>query len=139
MDQPKPTAAVSFSGKTFCFTGMMAAMKRREAELAVHARGGRVVSGPSRLVNYLVIGSLGNKAYKYRTHGAKTARARELIADGCGGLHLVDEANFLAALEGGEYMRGESQLQLWIPAADLEPVVPQRIVEAVDVHRMEAG
>jgi DNA ligase (NAD+) len=49
-------ATGSFSGKTFLFTGALQKMKRSEAEEIVEKQGGKLLSGVSSKLNYLVVG-----------------------------------------------------------------------------------
>ncbi|MEG1867855.1 MAG: NAD-dependent DNA ligase LigA [Clostridiales bacterium] len=46
----------SLMGKTFLFTGTLPTLKRPEAEAMVKARGGKILSGVSKNLNYLVAG-----------------------------------------------------------------------------------
>jgi DNA ligase (NAD+) len=46
----------NLDGQTFLFTGTMAKLKRNEAEEMVEQNGGKIVSGVSSKLNYLVVG-----------------------------------------------------------------------------------
>ncbi len=73
------------NGETFLFTGTLPTLKRHEAEAMVKAAGGRVLSGVSRNLDYLVAGE---KA------GSKLAKAEKL------GIPVLTEAEFSAMLKG---------------------------------------
>ena len=44
------------AGQTFLFTGTLAKLKRSEAEAMAETHGGKIVSGVSVKLNYLVVG-----------------------------------------------------------------------------------
>lgn len=55
----------NLGGQTFLFTGTLAKLKRSEAEEIVEQKGGKIVSGVSSKLNYLVVGEdAGNKLEK---------------------------------------------------------------------------
>jgi DNA ligase (NAD+) len=47
----------NLSGKTFLFTGTLSQLKRSNAEAAVEAQGGQILSGVSSKLNYLIVGA----------------------------------------------------------------------------------
>ncbi len=49
-------AAGGLAGQTFLFTGTLAKLKRSEAETMAEEQGGKIVSGVSAKLNYLVVG-----------------------------------------------------------------------------------
>ncbi len=67
------------AGKVFVFTGTLSLFTRDEAQRAVEALGGRVTSGVSRQVNYVVVGA---------DPGGKLDRAHEL------GIAILTEGEF---------------------------------------------
>ncbi|MBI2877801.1 MAG: NAD-dependent DNA ligase LigA [Candidatus Tectomicrobia bacterium] len=71
------------AGKCFLFTGAMSSMTRGEAQRKVEALGGRVATGISRKVDYLVVG---------QEAGSKLEQARKL------GIALLSEEEFMALL-----------------------------------------
>ena len=71
------------SGKRFLFTGTLGGISRSEASAMVEEAGGTVVSGISKKVDYLVVGTGG---------GGKEAKAKEL------GLEIISEGEFFKLL-----------------------------------------
>ncbi|MBC7318611.1 NAD-dependent DNA ligase LigA [Candidatus Bipolaricaulota bacterium] len=67
------------SGKTFVFTGALSAFTREEARRIVESLGGRVASGVSRKVDYVVVGA---------DPGEKLRKAQEL------GITIINEEEF---------------------------------------------
>lgn len=67
------------SGKTFVFTGALSAFTREEARRLVESLGGRVASGVSRKVDYVVVGA---------DPGEKLRKAQEL------GITILSEEEF---------------------------------------------
>ncbi len=86
--------ALSLTGKSFVFTGTLAAMDRREAEKKVEALGAEIASGVTKELTYLVIGSEG---YKNRQKGNKWIKAEQLISKGAS-LKIISEEEFLKML-----------------------------------------
>jgi DNA ligase (NAD+) len=72
----------SLSGKSFLFTGTLTKMKRSEAEALVESLGGKLLSGVSSKLDYLVVGE---------DAGSKLEKARKI-----GTIHILDEDAFLA-------------------------------------------
>lgn len=69
----------ALAGKTFVFTGTLAAMNREEAEAAVARLGGKVANSVSKKTSYVVVGA---------EPGSKRDKAETL------GVPVVDEAGF---------------------------------------------
>ncbi len=79
-------AAGPLAGKTFCFTGALG-RPRKELEKLVEERGGTLLSGVTKELNYLVMAdpsSGSSKAQKARQYGTE----------------CLDEAQFMAMVEG---------------------------------------
>jgi DNA ligase (NAD+) len=74
-------ASEKLSGKTFLFTGTLPTLSRDEGKALVEANGGKILSGVSANLNYLVAGE---KA------GSKLAKAQKIPS-----VEIIDEATFL--------------------------------------------
>lgn len=82
----KAGAGGGIAGKTFLFTGTLTTMTRAEAERAVKARGGTVLSGVTDQLDYLVVGE---KA------GSKLAKAKRIPR-----ITVLTEADLQGVLTG---------------------------------------
>ncbi len=75
----------ALSGKTFLFTGTLSHFKRSDAEAMVEARGGKLLSGVSSKLNYLVAGA---------EAGSKLEKAKKL-----GSVKVLSEEEFLELIK----------------------------------------
>lgn len=80
---PKLTVG-NLSGQTFLFTGSLSQLKRSEAEERVEANGGKILSGVSSKLNYLVAGE---------DAGSKLEKAKKIA-----GIKIISEEEFLKML-----------------------------------------
>lgn len=74
-------AGGSLTGKSFLFTGTLNKLKRSEAEELVEAQGGKILSGVSSKLDYLVVGE---------DAGSKLEKARKIPS-----IHIITEDEFL--------------------------------------------
>lgn len=84
----QPQTEGALAGKTFLFTGTLAQLKRSEAEAQVEALGGKILSGVSSKLNYLVVGA---------DAGSKLEKAKKL-----GTVAILSEADFQQLMQGQE-------------------------------------
>jgi DNA ligase (NAD+) len=77
----------TIAGNTFLFTGKLNEFKREDAEAHVKAEGGKVLSGVSAKLNYLVVGE---------DAGSKLAKAEAL-----GTVTILHEKEFLKMMNSG--------------------------------------
>ena len=75
----------NLEGLTFLFTGTMLHLKRSEAEELVEQNGGKIVSGVSSKLSYLVVGE---------DAGSKLEKAKKIAS-----VKIISEADFLKMLE----------------------------------------
>jgi tetratricopeptide (TPR) repeat protein len=91
--KPKPapaketTEGADLSGISFCFTGELESLKRKEAEDRVKAQGGTVKSSVVKDLTYLVTNDTDSGS-------SKNKKAQEI------GVKIIDEKAFLAVLAG---------------------------------------
>lgn len=84
----KQNAGGSLAGKTFLFTGTLLKMKRSAAEALVEAQGGKLLSGVSSKLDYLIVGE---------DAGSKLEKAKKIAS-----IHIMDEDGFLVMVGGEE-------------------------------------
>lgn len=89
-------AQVHVSDASFCFTGQFLFGTRAACERAVEQRGGRVAS-VTRNLDYLVIGELASRDWKYTSFGRKIQSAIDVKQNGAS-LEIVGEAQWVRAL-----------------------------------------
>ena len=78
-ERPAKRPGGRLDGKVFVFTGALSELKRGDAKKMAEALGGRVASGVSKKVDYVVVGE---------EPGSKLAEAKKL------GIQTIDEATF---------------------------------------------
>jgi DNA ligase (NAD+) len=74
--------ATTLQGQTFLFTGTLLKLKRSDAEAIVEKNGGKIVSGVSSKLNYLVVGE---------DAGSKLEKAKKINT-----VKIITEDEFLA-------------------------------------------
>jgi len=78
----KPTGGGgNLDGQTFLFTGTLNRLKRSEAEASVEANGGKILSGVSSKLNFLVVGE---------DAGSKLEKAKKIPS-----IHILTEDEFI--------------------------------------------
>ena len=75
----------NLAGLTFLFTGTMQQLKRSEAEALVEQNGGKIVSGVSSKLSYLVVGE---------DAGSKLEKAKKIAS-----IRIISEGDFLKMLQ----------------------------------------
>ena len=85
-EAPLVPEAGPLSGQTFLLTGRLSQLSRAQAEAAIMARGGKIVSGVSKTLNHLIAGE---------EPGSKLEKARKLKVP------IHDEAWLATLLDGG--------------------------------------
>lgn len=84
-NQKKQSSANNtLSGQTFLFTGSLIQLKRSEAEERVEQNGGKIVSGVSSKLNYLVVGE---------DAGSKLEKAKKIQS-----IRIISEEDFIKML-----------------------------------------
>jgi DNA ligase (NAD+) len=77
-------AGGNLAGQTFLFTGTLTQLKRSDAEAMVEANGGKLLTGVSSKLNYLVVGE---------DAGSKLEKAKKITS-----IHIISEAAFMQLL-----------------------------------------
>lgn len=77
-----------FSGKTFLVTGTLENFKRSEIESMIESNGGKILSGVSAKLNYLIVGA---------DAGSKLEKAKKL-----GTVKLLSESDIITMIQEGE-------------------------------------
>lgn len=98
MPRAGPRLELAFDGRSYCFTGTLADLKRTQAARETRARGGLTINRVNRHLDYLVVGSIPSIGWKYGTYGTKIELARELAQNNQGRPQLVPESAFVEAL-----------------------------------------
>ncbi|HTR30189.1 MAG TPA: NAD-dependent DNA ligase LigA [Puia sp.] len=78
-------AGGNLDGQTFLFTGTLNRLKRSEAEEAVEKNGGKLLSGVSSKLNYLVVGE---------DAGSKLEKAKKIAS-----IHILTEDEFIKLID----------------------------------------
>ena len=81
-------AGGNLDGQTFLFTGTLNRLKRSEAEEMVEKNGGKLLSGVSSKLNYLVVGE---------DAGSKLEKAKKITS-----IHILTEDEFIRMIGGKE-------------------------------------
>jgi hypothetical protein len=89
---------IEFAGRSFCFTGTMADLKRSHAERETRARGGLTTDIVNERLDYLVVGSIASIGWKHGDYGRKIEKARSMRDGGAPRPSLIPESDFVDAL-----------------------------------------
>lgn len=73
---------VTFTARSFCFTGASSRFKRAEFEDLVHRLGGEPLASVTAKLHYLVIGAEGNPCWAFACYGRKVEKAVALRRKG---------------------------------------------------------
>jgi DNA ligase (NAD+) len=84
VSDPKPSSGGHLGGSTFLFTGTLNKLKRSDAEAMVETAGGKILSGVSSKLNYLVAGD---------DAGSKLEKAKKMPS-----IKIMSEEEFLSML-----------------------------------------
>ncbi len=79
--QPKEKIEGGLVGQTFLFTGTLSKLKRADAEAMAEALGGKILSGVSSKLNYLIVGE---------DAGSKLEKAKKLMT-----VNIISEDDFI--------------------------------------------
>jgi DNA ligase (NAD+) len=83
-EQKETTGGGNLNGQSFLFTGTLNKLKRSEAEEMVEKNGGKILSGVSSKLNYLIVGD---------DAGSKLEKAKKIAT-----IRILSEDQFLQML-----------------------------------------
>jgi DNA ligase (NAD+) len=84
-EKKEPATGGNLSGQTFLFTGTLNRLKRSEAEEKVESAGGKILSGVSSKLDYLIVGD---------DAGSKLEKAKKIAS-----IRILSEDQFLEMIE----------------------------------------
>ena len=84
-NKKESVGVASLDNQTFLFTGTLNKLKRSEAEEMVEKNGGKILSGVSSKLNYLIVGE---------DAGSKLEKAKKINS-----IHIITEDEFLALIQ----------------------------------------
>lgn len=90
--------ALEFADKAYCLSGKLERGKKADAQAAIKERGGKVKSGVSKQLDYLIVGGHGHEAWAYSSYGRKVEAAVTLKTNGVE-LLIVQEQDFWTAID----------------------------------------
>lgn len=91
-------AMVVLEGSTFCLTGIFLAGKRSHVEDMVTKNGGLISGNVTKKINYLVIGTLSSRDWKFSSHGRKIEKAISYRDEEGVELKIISEEMLFSAL-----------------------------------------
>ncbi|HII3479010.1 TPA: BRCT domain-containing protein [Citrobacter braakii] len=92
------SASVEIKGKVFCLTGVFLAGKRSHVEDLIKNSDGQISNGITKKIDYLVIGTLSSRDWKFSSHGRKIEKAVSYRDDEGAKLQIISEEMLFAAL-----------------------------------------
>ena len=82
---------VSIENKTFCLTGVFLAGKRAHVEDLIKRNNGLIANGITKKIDFLVIGTLSSRDWKFSSHGRKIEKAVSYRDDEGAKLKIISE------------------------------------------------
>ncbi len=83
---------ITISGKLFCLSGNFEHGEKQYIEDLIKIAGGNIKPNFVKGIDYLIVGSLGEKSWAYNSYGTKIAKALKLQKDG-GSISIVHESD----------------------------------------------
>lgn len=91
-------ADLTISGKVYCLTGVFMAGKRTVIEDLIKKSGGIISTGITKKIDFLVIGTLSSRDWKFSSHGRKIEKAISYRDDDGAKLKIISEEMLFEAL-----------------------------------------
>ena len=89
-----PPPHITFSGKTFLFTGTCAFGTRKQCQAAIESLGGQNAKSVTKALNYLILGTYVTDSWAHESFGRKIEKAMEYRESGLP-LAIVTEEHWL--------------------------------------------
>lgn len=89
---------VEHDGHSFCFTGAFVAGTRKTIEAAAQDKGAVTTRSPTKSTDYLVIGTLASRDWRFTSHGRKIEKALKIKEDG-GVIFIITERTWLKYID----------------------------------------
>ncbi len=89
---------ILFPNRKFIVTGELEWGSRDIAESKILSKGGNITKSVVKNLDYLIVGSLGNEAWKYGNYGSKIEKAKEWRSRGQNNPLIVSENDFIRAI-----------------------------------------
>ncbi|HEL8054149.1 TPA: BRCT domain-containing protein [Escherichia coli] len=82
---------VELKGRNYCLTGQFVAGKRAVVEDLIKNAGGNISSGITQKLDFLVIGTLSSRDWKFSSHGRKIEKAIKYRDEKCLNIKIISE------------------------------------------------
>ncbi|HFK4066587.1 TPA: BRCT domain-containing protein [Kluyvera ascorbata] len=83
--------SIDIEGKNYCLTGTFVAGKRAMVEGLIKTAGGQISNGITQKLDFLVIGTLSSRDWKFSSHGKKIEKAVSYRDDNGAKLKIISE------------------------------------------------
>jgi DNA polymerase III epsilon subunit-like protein len=89
---------IAFDGKLFCLSGNFEHGEKQYIEDLIRIAGGNTKPSFVKGIDYLIVGSLGEKSWAYNSYGTKIAKALKLQKEG-GSITIVHESDLWNSIQ----------------------------------------
>lgn len=89
---------IDLTGK-FVVTGLFTSMRRSDVVHYIYTHGGSVLSAPTRVTDYLIVGGEKSKTWKYGQYGTKIRKGLDL-REKDEKILIISEEDFLRCIGG---------------------------------------
>ncbi len=90
--------SIDFSGSTFCLTGTFLCGNRSVISQRIVDAGGDIKDSITKKINYLVVGTLSSKAWRFSAHGRKIEKAISYRDELLTGIKIITEDDLIRFL-----------------------------------------
>lgn len=89
---------LNLDGQTFCLTGEFIMGRRTSVESLIKKHGGRISDSITKKTNFLVVGTLSSRDWKFSSHGRKIEKAIEYRDIKISGIKIIGEDDLIKFL-----------------------------------------